>query len=370
VFSTKLIPLACLLSLTSGAWAKPDPKPAVVKVALLLDTSNSMDGLIDQAKSQLWKIVNELSSARVEGKVPRLEVALYEYGNDSLPVNKNYIRQVLPLTADLDRLSEELFRLKTNGGSEFCGAVIRDSLKELKWSNGPKDMQAIFIAGNEPFDQGPISFKESCAQARQKGVLVNTIFCGARGEGAESHWSEGAELAGGRYLVIDQDQKVAEVPTPYDSELQKLGRDLNKTYIQYGVGGNAGAARQESMDEAAAESAPSVAANRAQSKASSNYNNAAWDLVDADKQGQVKLESVPKDQLPVEMQKLPVTERRAYVDKKSAERSQIKARIQKLSKQREDYLAKNQPKQEKESLDTALLKTIREQARNKGYQFK
>ena len=29
-----------------------------IKVALLLDTSNSMDGLIDQAKAQLWDIVN------------------------------------------------------------------------------------------------------------------------------------------------------------------------------------------------------------------------------------------------------------------------------------------------------------------------
>ena len=32
-----------------------------IKVALLLDTSNSMDGLINQAKAQLWEIVNELS---------------------------------------------------------------------------------------------------------------------------------------------------------------------------------------------------------------------------------------------------------------------------------------------------------------------
>ena len=35
-------------------------------LALLLDTSNSMDGLIDQAKSQLWKIVNELAAAKCD----------------------------------------------------------------------------------------------------------------------------------------------------------------------------------------------------------------------------------------------------------------------------------------------------------------
>jgi len=32
-------------------------KAPTVQLALLLDTSNSMDGLIDQAKTQLWKIV-------------------------------------------------------------------------------------------------------------------------------------------------------------------------------------------------------------------------------------------------------------------------------------------------------------------------
>lgn len=33
----------------------------LMQMAILLDTSNSMDGLIEQAKSQLWKIVNELA---------------------------------------------------------------------------------------------------------------------------------------------------------------------------------------------------------------------------------------------------------------------------------------------------------------------
>jgi hypothetical protein len=40
-------------------------KKAKVQIALLLDTSNSMDGLIDQAKSQLWKIVNEMAFSQI-----------------------------------------------------------------------------------------------------------------------------------------------------------------------------------------------------------------------------------------------------------------------------------------------------------------
>ena len=38
-----------------------------IQVALLLDTSNSMDGLIEQAKSRLWNIINTLTTLKYEG---------------------------------------------------------------------------------------------------------------------------------------------------------------------------------------------------------------------------------------------------------------------------------------------------------------
>jgi len=43
---------------------------AHIQLAILLDTSGSMDGLLDQAKSRLWKIVNELATARKNGRGP------------------------------------------------------------------------------------------------------------------------------------------------------------------------------------------------------------------------------------------------------------------------------------------------------------
>src|SRR3972149_11549646 len=75
----------------------------LIQAAILLDTSSSMDGLIDQAKTQLWKIVNELALAKRNGKSPAIEVGLYEYGNDGLAERDGYIRRVLPLTRDLDK---------------------------------------------------------------------------------------------------------------------------------------------------------------------------------------------------------------------------------------------------------------------------
>jgi len=65
-----------------------------------------------------------------DGKQPNINIALYEYGNDGLSSAEGYIRQVSPLTEDLDVISEKLFSLSTNGGNEFCGQVIK-----LPWIN-------------------------------------------------------------------------------------------------------------------------------------------------------------------------------------------------------------------------------------------
>src|SRR6476660_6836209 len=58
--------------------AGPTEKRADIDLALCLDTSNSMDGLIDAAKQKLWDLVNTLARAR---PTPNLRVALYSYGN-------------------------------------------------------------------------------------------------------------------------------------------------------------------------------------------------------------------------------------------------------------------------------------------------
>src|SRR2546422_11709187 len=106
--SSALIALAaCALATDGGEESatrakEKESKRPLVQIAILLDTSNSMDGLIEQAKSQLWKISNEFIKARQEGVAPEVQVALYEYGKSSLDRESGWIRQILPLTTELD----------------------------------------------------------------------------------------------------------------------------------------------------------------------------------------------------------------------------------------------------------------------------
>ena len=71
-----IVLLVGLLICNISAAAKAKSKKPLVQMAILLDTSGSMQGLIEQAKTQLWKIVNEMALAKRGGESPRLEVGL------------------------------------------------------------------------------------------------------------------------------------------------------------------------------------------------------------------------------------------------------------------------------------------------------
>lgn len=341
-----------------------DQKETPVQIALLLDTSNSMDGLIEQAKTQLWKIVNEFKDAKQGDKIPVVHVALYEYGNNNLSAGTNFVRQILPFTRDLDKVSDELFKLTTNGGSEYCGAVIREAIDNLAWDKSPTVYKAIFIAGNEPFTQGPVNADKTCSSAIAKGVVVNTIHCGSETDGANGGWRRGAHLAEGRFLTIDQDKAVVHVKAPQDEEITKLSIELNNTYIIYGAKGKEGKDNQMRQDNNASTKASAGApVQRAVSKASSSYYNGSWDLVDACKKGDVKLEAVKEADLPEEMKQLKPEERAAYVEQKCAEREKLQTRIRELNKERQNYVATQQKESgEGKTLDAVIGKAVREQA--------
>lgn len=356
-----------------GLLEAAEAKGPAVQIALLLDTSNSMDGLIDQAKSQLWSVVNEFIRAKRDGKPASIEVALYEYGNDRLPAEEGFIRMVVPLTDDLDTVSEKLFALKTKGGSEFCGQVIRDATGQLTWSRSSGVYKAIFIAGNEPFSQGSVDYHTACRGAIKKGIVVNTIFCGPNSMGEQTGWSAGAVLADGRYMSIDHNQKVVSIPCPQDDEIARLGLDLNKTYIPYGRMGQEGLSRQAAQDANASTLSPSALASRSVSKSSLNvYCNDTWDLIDAIKTGKCKLNDLKDDDLSEDFRKLSKTEREACVHEKTAQRDTLQKKILALHKAREEFLAAARKKlaaANEDTLDTVILKAVREQAARANIQF-
>lgn len=352
--------------------AEPVGRRPLVQLAILLDTSNSMDGLIDQAKQQLWRIVNEFIGAKRDGQTPVLQVALFEYGNDGLPADEGHIRLVLPLTDDLDKVSQQLFALKTNGGQEYCGQVIKAAVDRLKWSNEPDDLKVVFIAGNEPFTQGTVNYAQACKDAITRGIQINTIFCGNAAEGINGKWKDGAVLADGSFTSIDHNAQVVAIEAPQDAEIAKLGVEINKTFVAYGKNAEAGARNQAAQDSNSAGVSLQNSVQRALTKGSANYRNGTWCLVDAVYLNDMDITKIKEENLPENMKKMTMEQRKEYLAEKKKQRDEIAAKIKKLNDEREKYVAAERKKLAEageETFDKAVVESVRKQAQDKNFKF-
>ena len=339
-----------------------------IQVAILLDTSGSMDGLIEQAKSRLWNIVNTLTTLKYSGKTPTIEIGLYEYGNDGISAEKNYIRQVTPLTTDLDLISEKLFSLRTNGGSEYCGAVIDAANKELKWDDGKNNMKLVYICGNEGFNQGPINYKEAISDALKKGIYINTIFCGNQDEGIKLLWKDGADVAQGKYFNINSNQTIQYIATPYDVRINELNIKINLTYIGYGAQGEAKKMNQAVQDKNAESISAANSTERAVSKSKAAYTNTNWDLVDRVKEDEDAISKIKAEEMPAELKGKSTTEIKKIVVEKTKEREAIQKEIAELAKKRQDFIDAEAKKQNtKDDLGNAISNSIIELAKTKKY---
>ena len=249
-----------------------------IDLVICLDVSGSMSGLINAARQNLWAVVNDLATLQ---PAPDLRVALLTYGNPSYGAESGFVAVQTGLTDDLDTVSAKLFALGTNGGDEYVARVVKRALDDLAWSPDRDALKLVFVAGNEPATQDPVldAFAQSKA-AIERGILVNTIFCGDPKRAEADGWRNVAMLADGKFAAIEQDAAVV-IETPFDAQLAELSAKLNTTYVPYGAEASVWAANQVEQDRNAVGMNVAAAAQRCQTKASGLYTNARWDLVDA-----------------------------------------------------------------------------------------
>lgn len=344
-----------------------DDKPHI-DIVVCFDCSGSMGPVIETAKQKVWAIVNQTAKAKPS---PILRIGLIGYGNAMGPF------RTLPLTDDLDEVYKFLVTFNDRlGGDEYVGLAVHRATDDMKWSEGKQVLKVIYVVGNETARQGPPEFDyaKTAPAAIAKGIIVNAIYCGDfdRDVGPPS-WREMAKLADGRYMEIAATGGAVVVATPFDDDLTKFSSELNGTYICFGEKGQAGAGNQLAQDGNASGFGKSVAADRALAKASpGQYRNAGWDLVDASKEKDFSYKTLKDDQLPEEMRKMTLEERKAYVEKKTKEREVIQLKIKELAVKRDAFIKDEVEKKgltSDKAFDNAVRDSLKAQAESKGYKF-
>ena len=346
-----------------------------LEMVFVLDTTSSMTGLIDGAKQKIWGIVNDVMQSPSH---PSVRVGLVGYRDRG----DEYVTTILPLTNDLDKVYTTLMNYQAAGGGDAPEDVRRalvDGVRKINWSqSGSNVAQIMFLVGDAPphndYRDEPDT-SSTTAEAARKGIIVNSIQCGNM-PGTREVWEEIARVGQGQYFSIAQDGGVQAITTPYDEQLGQLATQLGGTFVAYGGGaGESGdkkralvAREVASVEASVATSAPSTAkAERALNKA---LNGEAYvgDLLQNIENGSIKLDAVKDEDLPSDLRKLSVEERKQEIEKRLAERRDLRAQIMSLSKQRQEFIAAEAQKRsggKQRGFDAAVSDALKEQLARK-----
>lgn len=331
--------LACPSSLAQevGPEWSSDGTWEAVDLVIALDTSTSMDDLLDSARGSLWDVVNELETAQPR---PALRVALIAYGSPAYDSRNGWVRIATGFTSDLDLVSQRLFELKAGGGQEYVASAVRAAVADLDWTPSDDALKLLFVAGNEPADQDPrLDLRDAAMLAAREGISLTAIYCGNPQDGPAQSWQELAEWADGHFAAIARRRArgVADVAiTPFDQKLVELGTALNETFVPLGDSGRERFQALVRQDAQVLRASPAAAAARVRTKALPGYG-AGWDVVSA-LAGGARIDEVPEEELPEQLAGMRPEERAAVLQELLARRNELRHRIEELTAQRRTHL--------------------------------
>jgi Mg-chelatase subunit ChlD len=353
--------------------SRTPPASSTLEMVFVLDTTGSMGGLLEGAKQRIWGIVNEVMQTESRPAVRIGLVAYRDRGDD-------YVTQVLPLTNDLDQVYSVLMGYQAQGGGdtpEDVRKALLEGVRRVSWSTKSDNVaQILFLVGDAPphdYNDSP-DVRSTASEASQRGMIVNTIQCGSLA-GTREVWQAVARAGNGQYFSISQDGGVQTIATPYDEQLGQLATKLGGTYVAYGgLAGEAGdvarGVRKRSVDaaETTLAAAPSEAkAERALNKAV-NAQAYIGDLLQNIENGSLKIDDIKVDELPAELRNMSAEQRKMEIEKRLAERRELRAQIMTLSKQRVEFIEAQRKKlgAKEGGFDSAVSSALKEQLKRKG----
>jgi Mg-chelatase subunit ChlD len=337
-----------------------------VDIVFALDTTGSMGGLIEGAKSKIWEIARRAQQGQ---PAPQLRVGLVAYRD----VGDAYVTQVMPLSSDMDAVYAKLTELRAEGGGDTPEHVLKglhDAIDEESWSADPNAVKLVYLVGDAPphydYHDG-ITLDGVLGDALKKEIRVSAIRCG-NDPNTLAAWTEIAQKTSGEVSSIAQSGGVASVTTPYDAELARLNAELSRTEIHYGT-----AAERREADDVVAKNLAAPAAVQAErvsfyrSVSAAKMSPTKKDLAAAPSAAPIAA-MAPAD-LPENMQAMSGDERMRYVEEKQNERKAILARVAEESSNREAWLKTNTPAPAPTAFDSKVYDSLKNAGAKKGISF-
>jgi len=324
-----------------------------IDVVFAVDTTGSMGGLLDGAKSTVWSIASHIKQTDPAASI-RIGLVAYK------DVGDEYVTKPFSLTTDLDAMYAELASYTATGGGdtpENVDAALDDALHKMKWRSGAKKL--VFVVGDAPpASRGEVPTYDVLAkEAAIAGITINTIRCGWDTQ-TQLTFARLAELGNGEFSTIQQDGGVQQVVSPFDDEMGKLQEKIDGTAMVYG-------------DDSVRESYKRKMASGAAAPAPAKADRAAYyakggalaedDLVGGYASGSVEIEAVLESSLPTDMRGKDKAEIKVELEKRVSERKGLQGQMVELAKRRDEYLKTNAVKDGEGGFDAKVKATVERQ---------
>jgi Mg-chelatase subunit ChlD len=354
-------------------WRESPEATPRMEVVFVLDATGSMGSMIANAKDKIWAIATTMAQSE---PAPELSIGVIAYRDRT----DSYVTKQLPLTNSIDELYTQLLEIQAAGGGDMPESVnqgLSEAVFDYQWDTNPTTLRSIYLIGDCPphLDyHDDIHYRESCAEARKKDILINTIQCGVNSS-TTPIWKEIAQLGGGVYLSLDQSGNNFAISTPYDTELARKAKELDGTRLYYGQNAIDESNRKKMVAEAIYEkSNDEEEARRGIYNATTSSGRKSFlgegELIQAYADKRVDAGQLTESELPEELKNRTPEERKKYLDTKLEERQKIEAEIKALNAKREAYIQEQleaRKSEAKNSFNNQLHNVFREQAKRKQY---
>ncbi|MBW8687996.1 vWA domain-containing protein [Chitinophaga rhizophila] len=355
----------------------PQVAQSRIQIVFALDATGSMGGLIGAAKEKIWSIAGSLAQA---DPAPVIEIGLLFYRDKG----DAFVTRKVALSSDLDDIYAQLMQIDANGGGdrpESVNQALHEAVTHFQWDRSDKTYKAVFLVGDCPphMDyQDDVKYPVSCSLAKEKDIILNTILMGGD-RGAMRIWREIANCSQGTYAQVDMNANDIAVHTPYDDRIADISDRLDATRIYFGSTKDKSVSSEKVAKGLRITSASksNVKAQRAEYNASGAGKEAYYgkqELLEYSREDVARVDQIKEEELPEEMKRMSVVERRAYVKEKLAERDSLTKELQLYMQKRQDYITKDLKERSAAEVDSSfsnrIYKSIQQQTEKKNIRIK
>ncbi len=177
------------------------PKRVPVDVAILFDTTGSMQSQIDRLKKTLQAIHFQLANLSTQPDVRFGLVAYKDRGDE-------YVTQVTPFTGDLEAFQRVIDKLEADGGGdtpEDLQAALDDAFHKLEWRKDGVRLGFIITDAIPHTDYGQsFDYRAAMREGLGRGIKWVTIGAGGLGRDGEVIYRQLAQFTMGEYVFITE----------------------------------------------------------------------------------------------------------------------------------------------------------------------